>query len=137
MVPGSDGQIGAIRQILAQPIVVKVTQANGSPFANKLVTFEVTRSGWYQFAVEGNRRERFPLDASYAQAFTNPVWVTVGGKPPRSRASAEYGLRWIEKLRAMAEAHPGWRSQAERDHVFSQFAEAEAVYRRFALEADR
>jgi hypothetical protein len=61
--------------------------------------------------------------------------VSVGGRPVRSRAAAEYGLQWIDKLQQMADAWPGWRSQKERDHVRAQFDAARAVYRRFAEEA--
>jgi hypothetical protein len=53
----------------------------------------------------------------------------------RSRAAAEYCLKWIDKLQQLAEAWPGWRSQKERDHVFAQFNEARAVYRKFLQES--
>jgi hypothetical protein len=99
-------------------------------------TLPVTDSGWYHLRVEGRPDERFPLDAGFAQAFTNPVWVTVGGRPVRSRASAEYALRWIDTLQELADAWPGWRSERERAHVFAQFEEAREVYRRFATEAN-
>ena len=69
------------------------------------------------------------------QAITNPIWVTVGGQPPRSLESAQYSIRWIDRLREMAEAWPGWRSQTERDHVFEQFDEARAVFESFAATA--
>jgi hypothetical protein len=98
-------------------------------------TLSVEESGWYHLRVAGDPKERFPLDARYAQAFTNPVWVTVGGAPVRNRKAAEYGLRWIDRLREMAEKWPGWRSQKEKDHVYGQFDEARAVYRGFAEEA--
>ena len=61
----------------------------------------------------------------------------VCSRPPRSVESAEYSIRWIDQLREMAEAWPGWRSPAERDHVFAQFDEARAIYERFAAEAGR
>ena len=99
-------------------------------------TLPVTGSGWYHLRVEGRPDERFPLDAGFAQAFTNPVWVTVGGRPVRSQASAEYALRWIDTLQELADAWPGWRSERERAHVFAQFEEAREVYRRFAAEAN-
>jgi hypothetical protein len=92
------------------------------------MTFWAERSGWFHLRAEGRPEERYPLDTDYAQAFTNPVWVTVGGKPPRDRASAEYALRWIDKLQQMAEAWPHWRSDKEKAHVFGQFDEARAVY---------
>ena len=98
-------------------------------------TLKAARSGWYHLRAEGKPAERYPLDTSFAQGFTNPVWVTVGGRPVRNRAAAEYCLRWIDKLQQMAEAWPGWRSQKEKDHVYAQFDEARAVYRRFLAEA--
>ena len=96
---------------------------------------QVTESGWYHLRAEGTPEERFPLDNIYPYAFTNPVWVTVGDQPVRSREAAEYSVRWIDKLREMAEAWPGWRSQKERDHVFAQFDEAKMIYQGFAEQA--
>ncbi len=98
-------------------------------------TINVTRSGWYHLRAEGTPAERYPLDASYAQGFTNPVWVTVANHPVRSRAASEYCLRWIDTLQKMADGWPGWRSQKEKAHVFAQFEEARRVYRRLASEA--
>ena len=98
------------------------------------IDLEIGRSGWCHLRAEGNPAERFPLDVAYAQAFTNPVWITVGDQPVRDRASADYGVRWIDTLRSMAEAWPGWRSERERTHVFAQFDEAREVYLQFAAE---
>ena len=96
----------------------------------------VTRSGWYHLRAEGSPEERFPLDATYALGFTNPVWVTVGGQPVRSRAAVDYSIRWIDKLQRMAEEWPGWRSQKEKDHVFGQFKEARRIYSRLGMRSD-
>jgi hypothetical protein len=98
-------------------------------------TIQATKSGWYHLRVEGSPASRFPLDTAYPQGFTNPIWIIVGNAPVRDRASAEYSLRWIDKLQSMAEAWPGWRSQKEKHHVYAQFEEARQVYRRFAAEA--
>lgn len=98
-------------------------------------TVDVSRSGWFHLRAEGTKAERLPLDAHYAQAFTNPVWVSVGGRPVRDAKSAEYSIRWIDKLQAMAEEWPGWRSQQEKDHVYQQFAEAKSIYVQFAADA--
>ena len=98
-------------------------------------TLKVSRSGWYHLRAEGKPEERYPLDTTFAQGFTNPVWVSVGGRPVRSRAAAEYCLKWIDKLHAMAEAWPGWRSQKEKDHVYAQFNEARAIYKKFLDES--
>jgi hypothetical protein len=96
---------------------------------------QVTQSGWYHLRAEGNPKERYPLDTTFARAFTNPVWVTVGDRPVRSAAAAEYCLRWIDKLQQMAEKWPGWRSAKEKEHVYAQFDEARAMYRTFRQEA--
>lgn len=99
-------------------------------------TYPVRQSGWFHLRVEGDPAGRHPLDASYAQGFTNPVWVIVGGRPIRNRAAAEYSLRWIDRLRQMADQWPGWRSAKEKTHVFAQFDEARRIYQRLAAEAD-
>ncbi len=96
---------------------------------------EIARSGWMHLRAEGVPEERFPLDAAYAQGFTNPVWFTVGGASIRDAAGADYGLRWIDELERQARAWPGWRSEAEEEHVYGQFEEAREVYRRLAAEA--
>ena len=92
-------------------------------------------SGWVHLRVTGLREDRWPLDTSYPQAATNPVWVEVAGRPVRSAEAAEYAIRWIDKLQEMADEWPGWRSEREREHVFGQFEEAREVYRRRAAEA--
>lgn len=104
----------------------------GAQFTKKL---RVAHSGWYHLRAEGNPKERYPFDAEFAQAFTNPVWVTVGDEPVRSAAAATYSLNWIDKLQQMAEVWPGWRSQKEKQHVYAQFDEARTVYRKFREEA--
>ncbi len=99
------------------------------------VPITVDRSSWVHVRVDGDAAERFPLDVGRAMAFSNPVWIEVGGRPVRSAESADYGVRWIRKLEELADAWPGWRSQAERDHVFAQFDEARSVYERLRAEA--
>lgn len=116
-------------------VVEEITLGTDRKNADFRKQLPIKQSGWYHLRAEGNPTDRFPLDAAYAQAFTNPVWVTVGKQPVRNRAAAEYALKWIDTLQKMADAWPGWRSQEEKDHVFAQFEQARQVYRRFAAEA--
>ncbi|MGH9674788.1 MAG: CehA/McbA family metallohydrolase, partial [Bryobacteraceae bacterium] len=96
-------------------------------------TVEAKESAWFSLYAEG---PPYPwLDAEYPQAATTPVRVYAGEGRIRSRASAEYFVRWIDKLRGMAEAWPWWRSEKEKAHVFAQFDEARRVYQRLASEA--
>jgi hypothetical protein len=92
------------------------------------------RSGWFSLTAEGPPASH-PIDANYPQAATSPIRVYVGEQKIRNRESAEYFVRWIDKLQVMAEAWPGWRSRAEKEHVFSQFNEARQVYERLEREA--
>ena len=87
----------------------------------------VTTSGWYSVRAIGGPRT-FPVENTRPQAQTNPVYVIVDGRPFRDRASAEYFVRWIDRLAEMAAAHPGWRSDKEKAHVLAVFAEARAIY---------
>jgi hypothetical protein len=98
-------------------------------------TFKVARSGWYHLRAEGAPADRYPLDTGYLQAFTNPVWVTVGNQPVRSKAAADYSIKWIDTLESMAGQWPGWRSEKEKSHVFAQFEEARKIYRQRAADA--
>ncbi|HXM96358.1 MAG TPA: hypothetical protein VOA64_19235, partial [Candidatus Dormibacteraeota bacterium] len=76
-----------------------------------------------------------PIDDRYPQATTNPVWVFVGGRPVRTAESAQYFIRWIDKLIAMTNNQPGWRSPAEKAHVLEQFGDARRIYERLFVEA--
>ena len=97
--------------------------------------FRPDRSGWYHVRVNGAPQDSFPFDVGYTQAVTNPVWVLVDGAPVRSVEAADYAIAWIDKLQDMAEEWPGWRSQAEQEHVYAQFEEARQVYRSLRAEA--
>jgi TolB protein len=98
-------------------------------------TITVERSGWYHLRVEGGEGDRWPLDSRYPQAFTNPVWVTVGDAPIRVRAGIDYALAWIDSLQTRANAWRDWRSDREKAHVFAQFDSARAIYRARRAEA--
>jgi hypothetical protein len=104
-----------------------------TPCAELDMEIEVDRSGWYSLYAEGPHSDL--LDVRFPQAATNAIRVYVGDQKIRDAASAEYFVRWIDKLRGMAEKWPWWRSQKERDHVWAQFDEARGVYQRLAAEA--
>ena len=93
---------------------------------------DANESAWYSLYAEGPYSEL--LDVSMPQAGTNAIRVYVGDQKIRSPESAQYFVRWIDQFRAMAEQWPSWRSQKERQHVFSQFEEARRVYQRLAAE---
>jgi hypothetical protein len=103
------------------------------PCAELDIEVDEDQSSWYSLYAEGPHSD--VLDVRFPQAATNGVRVYVGDRKIRNRASAEYFVRWIDKLSALAGKWPWWRSQKERDHVFAQFTEARRVYERLAAEA--
>jgi TolB protein len=88
---------------------------------------DIKASGWYSLRAIG-RALTFPIENSRPMAVTNPIFVTVGTQPIRSKASADYFVKWIDKLTAMASADRGWRSDKEKAHVLGQFTEARNIY---------
>jgi hypothetical protein len=107
--------------------------APGRPCAEFETEVEADRSAWFTLYAEGSNSEL--LDVRFPQAETNAIRVYVGDSRIRNRDSAEYFMRWIDKLSMMADAWPWWRSDKEREHVRAQFAEARRVYERLAAEA--
>lgn len=89
---------------------------------------EVPSSGWFALGAE-SEVQAFPAPQVYSQAVTNCIRVYVGQEKIRSAESAEYFVRWMEKLRAMTENPDLWRSAAEEGHVFEQFQRAEDIYK--------
>lgn len=99
------------------------------------LTLPVTRSGWVHLRAEGSSGERFPLDALYAQAFTNPTWVTVAGQAPRDSTAAAYALKWIDMYQLMADAWPGWSDDGEKRQLWAQLDAARTRFRQLMQEA--
>jgi Tol biopolymer transport system component len=115
-------------------VTVEVTVRSIAPL-NKLVIY---RNGQVFLTVPLDR-ERRGASSKRDIKLTESSWLSlriyVGDQRIRNRESAEYFIRWIDKLRSMAEQWAWWRSQKEKDHVFAQFDEARRVYERFAQEA--
>lgn len=120
---------GSVRSIA--PLSKVVLYRNGSVFRTLAAgTFreqvEVSESSWFSLYAEGPNYRL--LDAEFPQAATNAIRVYVGGRPIRNPQSAQYFVRWIDKLSLMLEQWPWWRSDKERNHVLDQFREARAVF---------
>ncbi len=86
-------------------------------------TVEVDRSGWLLLRAWRESSHRLTFDL-YPYATTTPVWVTVGGEPPRSDAAAGYFTAWVDRLIAAAGEHPDYNSDAERERVLANLTAA-------------
>jgi hypothetical protein len=96
-------------------------------------TIPVRESGWLTLRARGGASH--PVDDDYVVGETSPVYVYAGDRPIRSAKDAEYFIHWIDGITKQAQAHPGWRSDRERQHVLSQFAEAKKIFEQRASEA--
>ena len=96
----------------------------------------VTESGWCHLRAEGAPAERFPMDVSYVQAFTNPVWLVAGDEPvpgrgprPTTPCAGSTGCRrWRT-------SGPAGGPSGNAPTSSPQFDEAREVYRGFARES--
>jgi hypothetical protein len=95
----------------------------------------VPSSGWFSLVVESEELPPATADM-FAQAVTNAVRVYVGQGKIRSRESAEYFLRWIERLRVEIADLSLWRSEGERARTYRELDEAVRIYKERAKEAE-
>ena len=101
--------------------------------ASATVRLPVNRSGWIILRARTDRAVEPVLDL-YPYATTSPVYLTVGGRPPRSRGDAEFFMAWIDRTRQAVERHQDWNTEAERKDVLEMLAQARAEYERRAVE---
>jgi hypothetical protein len=71
---------------------------------------------------------RAPILDDYVYATTSPIYVSIGGRPPRSPADARYFAAWIDRVEEATAAYPDWNSAAERSLVLERLAKARAVF---------
>ncbi|MEO7652175.1 MAG: CehA/McbA family metallohydrolase, partial [Bryobacteraceae bacterium] len=105
---------------------------NGQSLGNvKTVTLD--RSGWISVQVKA-KYTRDPIRRPYPFAATMPVWITVDGKPARSKADAEFFVNWIDRTleRAMKLS---FNNEMERSETRKLYEEARAKMVRRAAEA--
>ncbi|MGQ0764292.1 MAG: CehA/McbA family metallohydrolase [Gemmatimonadota bacterium] len=108
-------------------VVATVTPNRDRTSADTAVTLPVPSSGWYLLRARSLQARHPVLD--YAPfGTTSPVYVTVGGRAIRSRADAEYFIRWIARLERAAESFTAWNTPSERSHVMDLLARARRVY---------
>ena len=67
-------------------------------------------------------------------ATTSPIYVTVQGRPRRSRAAATWALQWLDRLEKATLANPDYRTNRERDAVLQDISRASCTYKSCAAE---
>jgi hypothetical protein len=90
-------------------------------------TLPLKESGWCVLRASSDKAE-YPVLDNYVYATTSPVYVTIGGKPPRSPEDAKYFAAWIGRTIDVTSHYPDWNSPAEKEYVLKRLAEAKTIY---------
>ncbi len=84
-------------------------------------------SGWC-IARASSDAGRYPVLDTYVYATTSPVYVTIGGRRPRSPEDARYFAAWVDRIAETTSAYPDWNSAAEKRSVLARLEQAKAVF---------
>lgn len=94
--------------------------------ANVEGSVRVDESGWLLLRAWNDGSHPLVFDL-YPYGTTGPVYVTVGGEPPRSTEDADYFIAWIDRIRESAADHPDYNTAAERAAVLEHLDAAQRV----------
>jgi hypothetical protein len=105
--------------------------ANGKPL-DKVFEWKVQlkRSGWF-----AARALFLAPDGGLRQAHTSPIYAKIDGKPIAFRPSAEYMLRWLDRLVEIAEAPGRFREAADKQAMLNTYHQAREFYVRVIANA--
>jgi hypothetical protein len=111
-------------EILRNGKVVE-TIAPETPVRRLRVTKQVTMegSGWIGLQVRA-KPKRDPIRRPFPFAATMPVWVSVGGKPVRSREDAGHFLGLIDRTLERSMTVGPWNNQQERNETRELYEQA-------------
>ncbi|MCZ6674816.1 MAG: CehA/McbA family metallohydrolase [Verrucomicrobia bacterium] len=89
------------------------------------------RSGWIAARVFYRAQ-----DGLLRQAHTSPIYVSIDEKPIANIEDAQYMLRWIEVLEAIAREHPDrFPTKTEQEAVLANYDEARGIYSQIIRDA--
>jgi TolB protein len=108
-------------------VVETLKLAGARDSADVTGTLPLNSSGWCLLRASSDDAE-YPVLDNYVYATTSPVYVTIGGKAPRSPEDAKYFAAWIDRTIDTTSHYPDWNSPAEKEYVLKRLAEAKAVY---------
>jgi hypothetical protein len=88
---------------------------------------EVAESGWLALRAHG---PAVPETVREPAAHSNPVWITVQGKPnPMATTDAEFFLKWIDRLQGDFEKRGRFPNEERKRRVLQQLEKAREFYR--------
>jgi len=117
-------------ELIGNGRVAAVVPLSGSRSrADTTIAVDVATSGWYLLRAYSDRAIEPVLDI-YPFATTSPIYVTVGGKPVRNSADADYFLNWLVRLKTAVSAYEGWNSAEEKREILERIRLAQEEFER-------
>ena len=125
-----------VRELIVNGKVVASAKPEGDHFSARIdTTLDLDRSGW--IAARSYGREMLPYGGPPGHWFrmpvfahTNPVWVTIEGRPATCGETPRLFLEQIEYQRRYVLHEGRYQSEAARQHALHQIDRAVEVYRR-------
>ena len=90
-------------------------------------TIPLKESGWCVLRASSDKAE-YPVLDHYAYATTSPIYVTIGGKAPRSPEDAKYFAAWIDRVADITSRYPDWNSPEEKKLVLGRLRDAKQIF---------
>ncbi len=90
-------------------------------------TIPIAESGWCVLRASSDKAE-YPILDNYIYATTSPIYVTIGGKRPKSTEDAKYFVAWMDRVIGMTEHYPDWNSATEKERTLNRLREAKRIY---------
>ncbi|PYT50479.1 MAG: hypothetical protein DMG44_06280 [Acidobacteria bacterium] len=95
--------------------------------ADMMGAIPAKESGWCVLRASSDKAE-YPVLDHYAYATTSPIYVTVGGKVPRSPEDAKYFSAWIDRVLDITSRYPDWNSPEEKERVLHRLRDAKQIF---------
>jgi hypothetical protein len=119
--------IDHLEVVLNGKVIKSIPLSGDRATANITDTIKLNESGWLLLRAWNDHATPDVFDL-YPYATTNPVFVTIGGKPMHSKSDAEFFLKWIDKVKASSAANRDYNRPTEREAVLKHIDDARKVF---------
>jgi len=114
--------VKALQVIVNGEVAVTLPLTNDGKSARAEGELTLGKSGWISLRAASDEASSDVFDL-YPYAVTSPIYVSVDGKPVRSREDADYFIAWIDRLIDHA-AKGAFNTEEERAAVIANFRKA-------------
>ncbi len=118
--------VDAVDVIVNGEVAQTIPLSDDRKSANYEGEITLDNSAWVTLRAYSKTASPLVFD-NYPFATTSPIYVTIGGKPVRSRDDADHFIAWIAKLEVIAQ-DGAYNSDEERDAVMAHLKSARRAF---------